>query len=121
MKALWAVVVGLALVYVAVWSFTNEDVAEAPATYQEGSREALAELARSDAISRLGSDHTTEIASVAPRRFNPGLDEVVPTETEGKDGYLIEISAKVDNVPAAKLTYHASSPRQVLLKKQEHR
>lgn len=124
MKSLWLVVVGLGLLYLAIWSLTKGP--HGPAVppqnqrVQQGSGPVLAEIARGDVVGRIDPQAKTEIVSVAPKRLaGDDLHEVPFAAPEGTVGFAIVIAAIVNEKQVARLTYHAAPPSKVVYVKTE--
>lgn len=133
MKILWLVTAGLGLVYMVVWAAgKNADVSgpqnpnRPPVVKQEPvppanvSAQALAELSRGDAISRVDPKAILTLVSSTPKAFTgTDLREVPATAAGAVPGFEVVWSASVDNKETSRLTYHVAAPNRVVFVKQE--
>ncbi len=115
MKNLWFVIVGLGMIYYVVWGITKQpqtvNVPKVAVTAPD-----YAGIAVGDAITQVPGA-TFERGLSRPMRLN------VTTLEEDKDGEVgaeVTLTAKVDEKPVARLTYHVLPPEKKKLVKREN-
>ena len=127
MKTVWAITLGLALLYLVVYSADKMDNQPAPppptsreATPVADQAQGLAGLALGDAVGRVDPKAQVRVISVKPKYLagNP-LAEATPGAPGGQIGSQIEVGAFVDDKEISRLTYYGVPPNVVQFVKAE--